>query len=167
MSASPGVVVVGVDESRGSVEALRWAIGLAQRIGCRVRAVHAYDVPAYPLLGLDDWLGTARQAAERVLWQAVNTATGGANPPVPVQQIVVRGHASTALEREADGADLLVVGSRGYGEVSGIVLGSVGLHVVTHCQVPVVVVPPSAAARGTGRALLPLAQRPVRSTVET
>jgi len=59
---------------------------------------------------------------------------------------VVEGHASQVLTETAEGADLLVVGSRGHGGFTGLLLGSVSEHVVTHAPCPVVVVRHPAAA---------------------
>ena len=53
---------------------------------------------------------------------------------------VFEGYPARILLHQAEDADLLVVGSRGHGELSGMLLGSVGLHCVSHATCPVVVV---------------------------
>ena len=71
----------------------------------------------------------------------------GADPhddsPMPLDYFVwvVRGRAGTALVQESRTAQLLVVGRRGLGGFPGLLLGSVGSHVVHHAHCPVVVVP--------------------------
>jgi nucleotide-binding universal stress UspA family protein len=79
-----------------------------------------------------------------VLAKAVAAATAElpVESSVPVTTSVVQGYPARELLRAAEGADLLVVGSRGHGELSGMLLGSVSLHCVTHATCPVVVVHP-------------------------
>jgi nucleotide-binding universal stress UspA family protein len=57
-----------------------------------------------------------------------------------VERHVVEGRAATVLLHEAADADLLVVGNRGHGAFTGMVMGSVSLHVIAHAPCPVVVV---------------------------
>ncbi|MEV0561406.1 universal stress protein [Dactylosporangium sp. NPDC049742] len=54
---------------------------------------------------------------------------------------MVQGHPAKVLLDAANGAELLVVGSRGHGTFTGILLGSVSQHCVQHAPCPVVVVP--------------------------
>jgi nucleotide-binding universal stress UspA family protein len=134
-----GGVVVGVDGSPSSVQALRWALGQARLTGAAVRAVTTWDFPASYgwAVSVDDvdWEGAARTVLERAVKEAA-----GADATVPVEQVVVRGHPAQVLVEVAAGADLLVVGSRGHGGFAGLLLGSVSQHVVAHASSPVVVV---------------------------
>jgi nucleotide-binding universal stress UspA family protein len=63
----------------------------------------------------------------------------GASPEGEVMAVTKQGHAAKVLLERAQGADMLVVGSRGHGGFSGLLLGSVGVHVATHDSAPVVV----------------------------
>ena len=65
----------------------------------------------------------------------------GDQPAVAVEASAVEGRAARVLVETAKGADLLVIGNRGLGEVGEVLLGSVGLHCVAHASCPVVVVP--------------------------
>lgn len=134
-----GTVVVGVDGSEASLDALRWAYRQAQLTGAHLRAVMSWDVPAtvywYPFPEGMDFQTATEEALEKALH-----GTLGDNPAVPITSVVVEGHPALVLIEEAEGADLLVVGSRGHGEFSGMLLGSVSEHCVTQANCPVVVV---------------------------
>lgn len=145
-------IVVGVDGSAGSTDALTWALRQAQATGSSVTAVASWQTPAmngmagygsYGDLGGFD----LREPTTEVLEKAV--AAGLADLPlgveVPVTTVVVQGYAARVLLEVAEGAALLVVGSRGHGELAGVLLGSVGLHCVSHASCPVVVVREPAA----------------------
>ena len=64
----------------------------------------------------------------------------GSTTPDRVETKVAYGHPAMVLVNEADAADLLVVGNRGHGKFSGMLLGSVSIHCVTTATRPVVVV---------------------------
>jgi nucleotide-binding universal stress UspA family protein len=132
-------IVVGVDGSEASHEALRWAVRLAALTGAAVVVIHAWQ-----LLVSDGWspmLGTADtmiKAGEELVTEAV--AAAGASRGVTVHTRVVEGHPATVLLNAARNADLLVVGSRGHGAFVGALLGSTSLYCVQHAACPVVVV---------------------------
>lgn len=144
-----GRIVVGVDGSPHSEQALRWALGQARFTGGPVEAVHSWRIPTEfmdgggsALAGLD-WEGDARTALRDTV-----AAAAGSPDPDGVTQRVVMGHPATVLLEAAEGADLLVVGSRGRGGFAGLLLGSVSQHVIGRAGCPVVVVPPSADPAG-------------------
>src|SRR5579863_3327731 len=122
---SSPMIVVGVDGSPSSVEALRWAVRQARLTGSSVDAhvVWSYPMvfgftPPYP----PDW--DPQHDAEDVLTAAV-TAAVKAEGDCEVRQHVSEGQAGPVLVEQAKGAELLVVGSRGHGLVAGVLLGSV------------------------------------------
>jgi nucleotide-binding universal stress UspA family protein len=136
-------IVAGVDGSRPSVTALRWALRQAELTGATVDAVIAWQYPIAagglgwaPTSGLDD-TDYAELAAK-----ALSACVEEVNPPpgVTVHQIVVDGNAAQALLDAADGADLLVVGNRGHGGFADALIGSVSGRCVHHAHCPVVVV---------------------------
>jgi nucleotide-binding universal stress UspA family protein len=136
-----GDVVVGVDGSKASTDALRWAVRYARMAGTTVRVVTAWYFPASygwaptPLIAEVDLEADARLAQKQVLEEVV--ALEG---PVTVQTEIVQGPPALMLLRAAADADLLVVGSRGHGAFAGMLLGSVSEHCVHHATCPVVVV---------------------------
>lgn len=155
-------VVVGVDGSATSVEALRWALRHAAMLSAPVHVVVAWEQPvgygAVPPLGapgvayrvtastepLEDVSVAAREGAEHVAQEALARA-GAASALVPLESLVVEGPAGPLLVDRSGEAEVLVVGASGHGAFMGLVLGSVAQHVTTHARCPVVVVPAPAS----------------------
>jgi nucleotide-binding universal stress UspA family protein len=144
-----GRIVVGVDGSESSKAALRWAIRQAKLTGSSVDAVTAWHYAVgYGLspgsVGGFDFEANAKSALTEALAEV-----SALEPGVQVRPLVTEGAAAEVLLREAKGADLLVVGSRGLGGFTSAVLGSVGLYCVLHAHGPVLVLregPESSAA---------------------
>lgn len=136
--------VVGVDGSEEALHALRWAVGLAGAVGAGIEVVTAYHytpvgvgspwLPAVPIAGEQDMRASARE----VLDHAVERADAAA---VVVERTVAEGGAAMRLRDRAEDADLLVVGSRGHGGFTGLMLGSVSRRCLSHPTRPVAVVP--------------------------
>ncbi|MBZ9599215.1 universal stress protein [Streptomyces erythrochromogenes] len=140
------LIVVGVDGSRHSVEAVRWAVQQARLMGGRVHAVMAWDWNRNPFaLGMaeaqfaEQEAVTAEEAARRKLADTV-TAAVGASPGVPVFRRVEQGSPAQVLVDASKEADLTVVGTRGYGGFKGALLGSVSQQVVQYSAGTVVLV---------------------------
>ena len=132
-------IVVGIDGSESSTEALRWACVEAGRRGCDLDVVHAweYRFTSFLLPGalpeeqmLDD--------GEALLAEALTQLgdTGG----VTVRTHLVKGHIVEVLRDLSEGSDLLVVASRGRGGFTSLVLGSVSASIAGHALCPVAVV---------------------------
>jgi nucleotide-binding universal stress UspA family protein len=148
-------VVVGVDGSPGARAALVWAMADAARRGARLQVVSAFPVETYwadPILVDERHLETVRADTEdrvRALVDEVVRQTGQTS--LSAEVVVRPGAAAHEVLAVSEGADLLVVGSRGRGSVRSTVLGSVALHAVTHAGCPVVVVHPRADTASTTR----------------
>jgi len=139
MTARDKRIVVGVDGSEPSKVALRWAICQARLTGDSVDAVTAWHYPAtYGLAPVGDEGIDVEGDARRALTAALNEVSG-LEPDVPVHPQITEGRAGEVLVRAAKGADLLVVGSRGHGEFTSALLGSVGLYCVLHAHCPVLI----------------------------
>jgi nucleotide-binding universal stress UspA family protein len=149
--AQPGheeSVVVGVDGSEESLAACRTAIEEAARRGVDVEVLAAYatealwlefhtvDIPSREEIR-DIVLERTEALAARAGREAV-APPGARVPEVRVQ--VVDGAPHDVLVDRAKEAGLLVVGSRGQGRITGLLLGSVALHVAMHARCPVLVV---------------------------
>ncbi|MFC5663769.1 universal stress protein [Kitasatospora misakiensis] len=140
-SANPRIVV-GVDGSPASEQALRWAVDYARMAAGTVHAVAAWEYPAFY-----GWAGASVPAPEynpeelagKILADTV-TRVVGAQPEVRIDESVLPGNAAQALLEASGGAALLVVGSRGLGGFAGALLGSVSRHLTEHAPCPVVVV---------------------------
>ena len=135
-------MVVGYDGSSESGRAVEWAAQEAVRRGTALQVVFAADAPGVlPRgVGVRDWL------PEPVLETAARTAQQGlerarrAVPAVDASCATRTGSASSVLVEESLRADLLVVGTRGHGELAAAILGSVAFAVSAHAHCPVVVV---------------------------
>jgi nucleotide-binding universal stress UspA family protein len=132
-------IAVGADGSDLSVRAIRWAVDHARLIGGEVHVVTAFDIPwtimIVPTYTDEDY---ARDAAE-VLEASVRKALpDGSDVPVRTELVLLR--PALALTTAAKGAELLVVGSQGHGELPGMHLGSMATYCVHHSPRPVVVV---------------------------
>lgn len=143
----PGAVdriVVGVDGSEEALHALRWAAGLARVVEADVELVAAYHAAPIgigsPWVAPVETVGEAemRQSALNLLDTAVERADAA---DVVIERTAVSGPAATRLRDRAEEAHLLVVGSRGHGGFTGLLLGSVSRRCLAHPPCPVVVVP--------------------------
>ncbi|WP_432545098.1 universal stress protein [Kineococcus sp. SYSU DK002] len=151
-----GGVVVGHDGSAQADAALRWAARYADAAGVGLTVVAVWHPPfaAAAPYGLDaqDWVRTLRvvedAAAEQL--EAAVAAARAQQPGLPVAHRLVRDEsAAEALLAAADGARLLVTGTRGRGAFAAALLGSVS-HAVLHRAGGPVVVVPAAAGRDLG-----------------
>jgi nucleotide-binding universal stress UspA family protein len=132
-------IVVGVDGSESSARALKWAAEQAQLTGAVLEVVTTWEWPTSYGWGVvipEGWSPT--DDAQKVFDQAVGPVAE-AHPGVTIRPMIVEGHPAPVLVEESEGADLLVVGSRGHGEFAGMLLGSVSEHCVTNAHCPVLV----------------------------
>jgi len=134
------VIVIGMDGSESSRQALHWAVAQAKVTGATLEAVMAWApplpwgrTPTFPA-GQDPEEETRKLLAEEV------ESVLGPHGAHEIQETVVQGQPAPALIAASRNADLLVVGSRGHGAFSGTLLGSVSRHCVTNATCPVVVV---------------------------
>lgn len=132
-------IVVGVDGSEASVEALRQAQSLAVPLSAKVVALACWDYPpvydGYVAVGIDDF----DVRAGEILAEAVVKAFGP-DAPANVESRLVQGHPRHILIEESKTADMLVLGRRGHGGFGGLLLGSVSSACVAHAHCPVLIV---------------------------
>jgi nucleotide-binding universal stress UspA family protein len=145
-----GTIVVGVDGSEASGEAIRWAAKEARLRNARLAAVHAWsfisvaplahaEVLPMPAGNLAGQLTAESGVATAMLQSALSDALAE-NPDVEIDRRVIQGDAGDVLVAEASKADLVVVGSHGRTGLQAALLGSVSRQVVDHATCPVVVV---------------------------
>ena len=140
-------IVVGIDGSPPSGQALRWAAAEAKLRGAALRVVHTWAFPyivAGP--GLDPTLDArmiedVRRKAEELVEHELSVL-GDEAAGVDIERVVVDGAPAPTLIEAAEGSDLLVVGSRGHGGFAGLLLGSVSQQCAHHAPCPVVIVRP-------------------------
>jgi nucleotide-binding universal stress UspA family protein len=137
-------IVVGIDGSEASKDALRWAVEDARARGAEVVALHAYEVPvpapdAIPTAPVDlpALVVETHARALQLVTDLVDDVVGNA-ATVDVVPLAVEDAPARALLDAARDADLLVVGSHGLG-VSGLFLGSVSLECAHHAACPVLI----------------------------
>jgi nucleotide-binding universal stress UspA family protein len=134
-------IVVGVDGSDSSRNALAWAYDEAGQHGATLVVLATWHPPALPMSPPpEDYTDQPRQEALELL-DRFTAALVPKDPAVDVRTSVEEGKnpAKALIERSKE-ADLVVVGSRGHGGFVGMLLGSVSQHVVAHADCPVVVV---------------------------
>jgi len=141
LGRSDGPVVVGVDGSPASIEALRWADRYARRRDVALRVVHAWQ-PAPPLaVGFYTSLAFSalREVAQAVLDTSIETAFGG-DERGKIEPVLTTGGAGHGLIEAAANAQLLVVGARGQGGFAQLLVGSTAQQCVHHAPCPTVVI---------------------------
>lgn len=135
-------ILVAFDPSANAQRALEEAVDLAEATHARLTVMTVAPDPidwvvdggfGAPISRIDE-----ERAFERVLDRAIDAIPGHQ----PVESILARGAAGPAIVREArvGGHDLIVMGSRGRGELTSLLLGSVSRHVLHASPVPVLVV---------------------------
>ena len=142
-------IVVGADGSAESQRAVEWAAREAMLHSAPLRIVSAASLPKIVLLPLrpehDAVLGFVRDHRDRALAAAVDLAADVA-PGLMISTDPLEGPAAQAIAGSGQGAQMLVVGSRGLGAFTATVLGSVARYAADHARCPVVVVREQTAA---------------------
>ncbi len=142
-------ILAAVDLSAHACITLRVAAAIARQEDAFIRVLHVHE--PYPaivqdetLYGEEDLLGIASDAYQ--------TMTEGFDGDVELDVRERRGNAGPEILSESDewGADLIVLGSHGFGFFNRMLLGSTSLHVLRHGHVATLVVPPAAAQRASG-----------------
>jgi len=135
---NPGQVVLGYDGSPASNRAAAFAFRHAAAIGTGVVAVSVEAGRGEPETEQID-PENATPGSDTSAFHSPVIVTAAAFPDVPVTFVAGTGRPAEVLLAEAAGADLLVVGSRGSGGFSGLVMGSVSQKVLAHASCPVAV----------------------------
>jgi nucleotide-binding universal stress UspA family protein len=146
------MIVVGVDHSEQAKKALRFALEEAKLRNAKLRVVHAWrygTIGATATAGIDGFytpvvgadVEDLREAAEQALEDTLREPLADTDS-VEIERRVVEGPPASVLVNESRDADLLVVGSRGHGGFTELLLGSVSQQVSHHAACPVVIVRP-------------------------
>jgi len=142
-----GVAYDGSDESRAAQDA---AVSLAQATGASIRLISGVTVESsafgwgYGVIDLEEEM-------TEVYGQRLREAAGRVPKEIEVtEEVLTRGTGHSLIEKAAERVDLLCVGSRGYGPLRRVLLGSVSALLVKHCPAPVLVVPRGARVTEAG-----------------
>lgn len=137
------IVVVAVDGSEASNNAVRWAANTANKRGVPLRLAASYTMPQFlyaegmvPPQELFDELQT--ETMETV--EAARTIAHEVAPDIKIGYTIAEGSPIDMLLEMSSDVTMIVMGSRGLGGLSGMVMGSVSAAVVSHAKCPVVVV---------------------------
>jgi nucleotide-binding universal stress UspA family protein len=136
-------IVVGVDGSQSSKHALLWAARQAGFTSATLEVVTGWEYPAFfgfapSIPGGVDY----GELAGGALDQSIDEVFGD-DRPTRLETRVVAMHPALALVEASEGAELLVVGSRGYGGLADALLGSVSTYCIHHAHCPVTVIRPA------------------------
>jgi nucleotide-binding universal stress UspA family protein len=138
-STSPHRIVVGVDGSACSIAALNWVVRQAELTGAQVEALTTWEWPNTYGVALMVPDGYDPEADARAVLEDSIRPARQSHPEIIIRPIVVQSHPAPALVEASRGADLVVVGSRGHGEFTGMLLGSVSEHCASNAHCPVLV----------------------------
>ncbi|RAX48226.1 universal stress protein [Arthrobacter sp. AQ5-05] len=140
MSSTNGFqIVVGIDGSASSLSALKWAVTEARLRQARIRMVTAWQ---YPATGLDvngpTWDFVAFEQDARTLQDEALKSVDSEGTSIDGE--IRQGPSALVLLDASKDADLLIVGSRGRGGFTGLLLGSVSTQIVHHATCPVLII---------------------------
>lgn len=144
-----GPVVVGVDGSAANEKAVEYAFDAAGRAGAPLIALHTWSDVAVGLLWGSPFTGLGWEAVERDEQRLLAERLAGWQqkfPDVPLRPVLAQDRPARRLREMARDARLLVVGSRGRGGFSGLLLGSTSRALVHHAPCPLAVIPVDRAA---------------------
>ena len=148
ISQRNGTIVVGVDGSPASTKALTWAAHYAENVGHHLKVVTTWDAE-YVAVAIaafggaapdDDSIETRHSLAASLQQKSIADVFGATGLPSWISMELIEGRAQDALVKASQGAELLVVGTRGHGHIADLVLGSVSSYCVLHAHCPVTVI---------------------------
>lgn len=140
LRSSAGRIVVGLNDSPASLQALRWAARIGAAIDVQIDALACWEYPVN--IGSDDLPAPLYRHdvdAEQSATEAIAEVFGDRRPK-GLRTLVRQGQPEEVLTAAGIGAEMLVVGSRGRGGFASVVLGSVSIHCAEHATCPVVII---------------------------
>ncbi len=137
--SSKGRVVVGIDGSPASERALAWAANEATIRNAVLEIAYVWSLPNMGYGGFVAQLDDFEKDAKALL-DKVEAAARATYPALKIEALLLQGPPALALIERGKLADMLVVGSRGHGGFTGLMLGSVSQQLVHHAVFPVVVI---------------------------
>lgn len=133
-----GRIVVGVDGSVPSVSALRRGAHIAERLDCSLLAITVWEFPqSWPGYVIEGW---SPESDARSIAEDAARDVFGPDTPSWYSAEIRNGSAARQLIAASEGAEMLIVGSRGLGGFTGLLLGSVSRACAEHAHCPVLVI---------------------------
>ena len=139
-----GGLLVGHDGSPAAAQAVRWAARIARRLDCPLHVVRTWSLSSAPrpTTAAPGYVPPMTDFEAAVLGRLEADVAGlGLPEGCDVRIHALHGAAGRRLLEASEGADMLVVGTRGAGGFAGLHFGSTADQVVRHARCPVVVVP--------------------------
>lgn len=131
-------IIIGVDGSQSSIEALRKAAELAAAFGAPLEAIAAWQFPMTYEGAFIDELWSPEGDAKSILSTSIKAAFG-AEKPEHLTTLTIAGPTAQVLIKRSKSASMLVLGSRGRGGFAGLLLGSVSTACAQHAHCPVLI----------------------------
>lgn len=132
-------IMVGIDGSASSKVALEWAAEEAGTRGAELHVFHAWQFPSIAYTAYPGEVEDLEAAGTSILEEA-KALMKSEYPDLKVHYHLSEGNPVSAITDFADKTDLVVVGSRGRGGFSSLVIGSVSTQLTHHCLVPLVII---------------------------
>lgn len=134
------IIVVGVDETAASAVVVKRAIDEARRWEAELHVVHVFHAPVLPYMGAPVDIPAIADAQRKEVWERIDPHLTGAG--VDIERVDLDGYPPDTLVDYAHnvGASLLVVGTRGRGELAALVLGSTSHRSIHLAECDVLVV---------------------------
>ncbi|GAB3050888.1 universal stress protein [Sediminivirga luteola] len=163
-AAAEKIVLVGIDGSESSQNALDWAIQEAKERGWPIRLLSAYTIPSVAAATIDvSYVPFDDEAIRASVEETLTTAAERVRSEgVPVEAVIEVGDPASVLIEESKSACLAVVGTRGRGGIAGRLLGTVSIALPSHSACPTAVIPTDWRP-GTHRSPQPSQARCVRT----
>jgi nucleotide-binding universal stress UspA family protein len=139
------VVVVGIDESEHAVHVVERALEEARMRDAELHVVHVFHPPILPYMGAPIDMAALATAQRQAVWERVEPHL--ARAAIPVERVDLEGYPPDTLIDYAKNAqaDLVILGSRGRGELAALILGSTSHRAIHLAPCDVLVVKPSHA----------------------
>lgn len=137
-TATPQAIIVGVDGSPSSIDALHMAVDFARATGAPIEAVTAWQFPVMYDGTFPTEVWSPEGEAKTILAAALDAAFPEGTPP-DVTSSILAGPTAAALIAKSKHASMLVIGSRGRGGFRGLLLGSVSTACAQHAHCPVLI----------------------------
>lgn len=132
-------VIVGVDGSPSANTATAWAAQEAELRGASLELIHTWN---YPNLGYGGYVAVLEDFEKdaSAILDEIAQKVRDHHPSLTIISSLIQGPTAQSIIERAKEADMVVVGSRGKGGFTGLLLGSVGQQLVHHCPAPVVII---------------------------